>query len=264
MDAVQEVGEFLRLHLDNMDLSGRDPDDGQGASASPAMPVPRTVHKAIAYVAVAPSDEMADLFRQCGADAVLRGGQTMNPSAAEFVSAFDTLDADSILVLPNNKNVYGAATQAAALSGRAVTVLPAYSPAQGYFALSSVLLDCTDPEEQQAAMLAGMEGVCSLSFARAVRSCTVCGVCCREGELLGLAEDTPVAAAPTLCEVLPLTLAQVDGIADKAICVLFPGAALSGEEAEALAETIRALYPHLEVGLLPGGQPAYDLMAGLL
>ena len=141
------------------------------------------MHKPLSVVAVVNGAGMRTLFENLGADHVLDGGPTMNTSAQEFVAAYAAVDADAIVVLPNNKNAILAAEQAAALTPeKNITVLPSGSFAEGYFAIAMDIPDAQDVDKRIRQMRSGIGNVVTLAETTASRDYTYHEIRCRRGE----------------------------------------------------------------------------------
>jgi DAK2 domain fusion protein YloV len=195
------------------------------------------------------------LFESLGALCV-EGGETMNPSTADIAAAVDALAEESVVVLPNSKNVVLAAEAAAQAASKDVRVVATHSLQAGLGALVAYdqqrsLVENVGAMEEAAAM------VRSGSVARASRSATVGGLEIEQGQFLGLVEGEPVTAGPVLD---PVARAVVERLLDGNAEVL---TILLGEEAtdaDALADAIRTAHPELEIEVHDGGQPHYPLL----
>ncbi len=227
--------------------------DPPGSFAGPAPVDPGRVP--LAVVAVVAGDGLAAIFRDFGVAAVVRGGQSANPSIAELIEAIDAAHADETLLLPNNANVILAARQAAALSSRPVHVVPTRNAAEGIAAL--LALDPGGGGEANAAdMTRAGQAITSLSVTTAVRDAKVSGRKVRKGQTIVLDPDDGLVA--------------VDGDRNKAIgaaiaglrpgvelVTLFYGEGADLAEAEETAGQIGRARPDLEVEVRHGGQPHY-------
>ncbi len=206
-------------------------------------------------VAVVAGDGLERVFESLGVDAVVPGGQTMNPSTQELLAAIATVPSDKVIVLPNNGNIILAAEQAKSLSDKQVFVVPSKTLPQGIAALLAFNYQASADENAQA-MREAIKQVQTVEVTRAVRSVQVNGLSVVEGQLIGLINDT-LAAADEDEGALVGTLLERVGAQDYEIVTLYYGQDLPIEHAEALADTIRATYPNLEVEVIDGGQPHY-------
>jgi DAK2 domain fusion protein YloV len=207
-------------------------------------------------VAVCPGRGNRRLFEGLGATRVIEGGQSMNPSAADILAAIETVPTEDVLVLPNNANVILTAEQAAAMSDKAVRVVPSRSVQAGFAAMGR-FLSTASPDENERAMLEELAGAATGEITVASRNATLDGIDIREGAYLGLVEDVAVASSDDLAAVLDEVIERVlaDGLSFLTI--------LTGEDAPALdglVTELEARHPELEVEIHEGGQPHYPLL----
>lgn len=243
---LQGYGEFLKIKIENMSL--------QHNSLLPEPP--RGSRKPFAVVAVAAGEGIRRLFAERGADVVLDGGQSHNPSAEEFLAAFAEANAETIFVLPNNGNIVLAACQAAGLwRGGDVRVLESHTIGAGYAALSMLSLDSGNADEIEAELTQAMQGVVTAGVSRSVRSTQQV----RSGQYIGFvgkdilaAHDSRLAAA---CETFERLKKQSFDV-----CLILWGAQAEQTEAQQLAAHIGAACPGREVYALSGGQEVYDYL----
>ena len=212
----------------------------------------------VAVVAVASGPGIAKVLADMGAGAIIRGGQTMNPSAEEILGAVENLPTDQVVVLPNNKNVIMAADQAAKLSDKQVEVVPTRSMPQGIAAMFSVDTRKT-LEETADAMKSALTEIKTAELTRATRATTIDGILVAEGQIIALLDDELVAASDELHEAAIAALKDAE--ADKSeLITIYWGENLAEEEAHTISTQIEARYPEQEVELVYGGQPHYDLI----
>ncbi len=206
-------------------------------------------------VAVAAGDGLASIFRDFGVAAVVRGGQSANPSTGELLAAIEAVDADEVLLLPNNPNVVLAARQVAELADRPVHVVPTRNAAEGFSALMAL-----DPGETAAANVADMtergRGLATLQVTTAVRDAKVSGRKVHKGQTIVLDPDDGLVAADGDPEsaVLAAVATLAPGIE---LVTMFYGDGAELAEAEALARRIADDRPGIEVEVRHGGQPHY-------
>lgn len=254
----QRYGEFLTFKLENMQLQHNEQLRRQKQVTPPRA-------KSFATVAVANSEGLAEQFRQLGCDVVLDGGPTMNTSSSEFVEAFDSLNAQTIVVLPNSKNVLGAARQAAELSKRGnIQVLPTASIAEGYFALSMDVGNTQDSEKRLSNMKKGMEGVTTLSVAKAKKSYSDGSVTCEPGSYIALVNDRVVFSAGSLEDAFVGGLHTLPELDDLETCVAFRGKNAPDDLEDTLTDRLDEEDLDLELSIADGGQPTYLLICGLI
>lgn len=252
----QEYGEFLTFKMENMQLQHN------GVLNKKTEPE-KLPHKELAIVAVVNGQGLKDLFEQLGADVVINCEETMNASSQEFIDAFELIDADSIVVMPNNKNVISAARQAVELSGKKnVTVLPAKSIAEGYFALAMDVPD-NSVDYRINSMKNGLNDVTTLAQTTATRDYTYNGLVCRAGEDIVLINGELSVVSNDLPGGIIDCLKLVPEIDDKDTCVVFLGEGVDDEQIETLTERLEEEFPMLDVEFIEGGQKHYRLIIGL-
>lgn len=215
----------------------------------------------IATVAVAPGAGIARVFASLGVSAVVEGGQTMNPSTQEILAAFENLPTDSIIILPNNKNVLLAAQQTTELTVKDVSVVPTVNVPQGITAMFN--LDPQDELEQVVeAMTEALQDVQCGELTTATRSVEIDGVQVQEGQVIALLDGKLASAADNLETVLMDVLEHAD-TEQAEIITLYFGQDLSTREANRLADKVREALPDLEVEVIEGGQPHYQIILSI-
>ena len=251
----QKFGEFLTFKLENMQVQHNEHDRDTAPEA----------HKALGIVAVVNGSGMRELFSDLGADRVLDGGATMNTSAQEFVSVFEQLDADEIVVLPNNKNVIPAAEQAASLvKNRRVTVLPSTTFAEGYFALAMDLQDSSDVPERIRQMRRGIEGVVTLGETTASRDYTYHEIRCKKGEEIAFLNGEMVCVSDDWKLAVVNALLMIEGVGDMETCIVFRGEGIPQEYEDELAEAVAERLPMLELTFVDAGEEIYHWVLGVM
>lgn len=209
----------------------------------------------IATVAVASGTGLRRVFESLGASAVVSGGQTMNPSTEELLKAIDGAKADSVIVLPNNKNVILSAQQAQALSAKKVFVIPTRTVPQGIAALLAFNYQADAPTNA-AIMEQAPEHVQTVEVTRAVRSARVNGISVAEGDVIGLLNGEIKASGSDFHAVIMKTL-ELIALDENEIITLYYGENSSLAIADELAAKISERFDHLEVEVVNGGQPHY-------
>lgn len=234
---------------------------GPGAAGQrPAVPAPAEPppieEGTIAAVAVAPGDGLQRIFYSLGAAKVISGGQTMNPSMKDILEAVNSLPTDQVVLLPNNKNIFMAAEQAAqAANGKNVRVVPTRTIPQGISALLA-LDPHGDIDEIVEMMAESSEMVETGEVTVSTRTARVDGVQCRAGQIIGLHNDKLTVAGDDVPGVV-LNLLDKMGADDLELITLYYGDNVEEPEALELTETLRDTYPDHEIELREGGQPHY-------
>lgn len=210
------------------------------------------------FVSVAAGDGVSAVFRDLGVDAVVEGGQTMNPSTEDILHAVDRTPAEVVFVLPNNKNIIMASQQAASLSEKQVVVLPTKSVPQGICAMLSF-----DPDREigdnEREMTAAAERVRSASVTYAARDSDYDGKAIKKGDYLGLADGKLLATGPKFDAVIKKLAKEMCDKNTAFITVLY-GEGADEQQAEEVRETFQKEARNAEVNVLHGGQPVYSYM----
>ena len=254
MEKALEYGALITSKIENMKKQH---------SALTAVKEQPVVAKALAptkkygFVAVCMGDGITEAFRDLGADQVIHGGQTMNPSTQDIMDGVDQTPAEIVYVLPNNKNIYLVAVQAAKLiKDKQVVVLNTRSVPQGLSAMIAFNPDAGE-EENMAEMSEAINRVISMSVTHAIRDTTIDGSEIKDGQMLGMVEgaidcacDSSVACIEKLTERM----------GEASYIMLFYGSDVTEENAALAEQTIREHVADAEVALIPGGQPIYDFI----
>jgi DAK2 domain fusion protein YloV len=209
-----------------------------------------------AVVAVVAGEGNRRLFEDLGAEKIVQGGQTMNPSTADLLEAVEAVSAAEVVLLPNNSNVVMAAEQAARVAGKRVQVVPTESIPAGLAALVAFHRE-RSAEENAAAMGEALAGLATGEVTVASRDASANGVAVREGEYLALLDGAAVASGPAFDEVVRALLARLLAEPRDVLTVL------CGEEApelNGLLGELAAEHPELELDVHEGGQPHYPLL----
>ncbi|MCX6023669.1 MAG: DAK2 domain-containing protein, partial [Chloroflexi bacterium] len=233
----------------------------RAALASPDEPAGVAV-AGLALVAVVAGEGMAQTARSLGA-AVVNGGPTMNPSAAELIAAAEATGAETVIVLPNNANILLAARQAAELWPRRLLVVPTRSVPQGMAALMAAPPDpSADPDDVAAMMTAAAQEVRTLELTWAVRAATVDGLAVRAGQALALLDERAVAVADSLSGAASAALDRLPpgGVQ---LATVYLGADAHPEDTLDVLTALRERRPSAEVELVQGGQPHYPYLIAL-
>ncbi len=211
--------------------------------------------KPIGVVAICAGEGLASLFRDLNVDYVIEGGQTMNPSAEDIAKACDKVPAETVFVLPNNKNIILAAELANDLSRRNIVVIPTHSVPQGITAAINIDQEAS-VEDNKNNLLSAIETVTSGSVTYAVRATSIDGFKLKEGDFIGLNEKHIIAKNNNLQDV---TLSTVEKLMkeDASTLTLFYGNEVKEDDAMSLQEKLAEKYPDLEVTYQNGGQPLY-------
>jgi DAK2 domain fusion protein YloV len=210
----------------------------------------------VGVVAVAPGDGFAAIFRSLNVDAVVGGGQTMNPSTEDLLQAIEGLPQRDVIVLPNSGNILMAARQAAGCSAKCVRVLPTKTLPQGIAARLSFNYQA-GLDDNIRAMTAAFRQVCTGEITTAVRDATSDGVHVRAGQTIGLLDGELVAAADQRDRVVDDLLERMS-LGEREIVTIYYGQPASRADAETLARRIQGRFTSVDIEVQEGGQPLYD------
>ena len=257
LEFCRQFGEFLTMKIENMSVQHSSTMEETDKKAEEPAERPLKDH---ACVAVASGDGIEELFRQLGVDEVVPGGQTNNPSAQDFLSAFEKAHAKNIYVFPNNGNIIMAAKQAAQIyTEGTVHVIESKDIGQGYAAISTLNYEADDPE-QIAAMLTEAMGMVTTGFiSTSIRNADLGGVHIECGDYIGfvgkemkVARKDKVTAAKELLEKM--------GIADSYIITTFVGSEANADEIAEIEAWVGETYPDVEFYTANGGQDVYPFI----
>lgn len=215
----------------------------------------------IAVIAVAPGTGIARVFASLGVAAIVEGGQTMNPSTQEIISAFENLPTDKIVILPNNKNIILAAQAAAELTVKKVAVIPTKSVPQGLAAMLR-LIPGGDFDEIMADMTSALGEVLTAEVTTATRNVEIDGVLCQQGQSIGLLDGKLVIATNSLPEAV-LGVLEKASAEDFELITLFYGSDVAKNEVNKIVDQVRAGYPDQEIEVQEGGQPHYQFIISI-
>ena len=253
-------GSLQTVKVENMrlqhsaKLEEAQPAEKKAVPSAPPKPAAKPT-KRLGIVSVCAGEGLANLFRELGADEIVSGGQTMNPSTEDILEAVEATGGETVLVLPNNKNIIMAAQQCTGLTERRVIVIPTVTVPQGVSAMLALDPEA-EPEAMEAAMTGAAGGVKSFSVTYAARDSSFDGREIHEGEYLALQDGKMLVNAPdreSLIAALSAALAETGA----EFISIFYGEDVSPEEAEAFAADIGESMPGSELSLVAGGQPVY-------
>ena len=214
-------------------------------------------HKEDGFIAVSAGEGLSDIFKDLGADYVIEGGQTMNPSTEDILEAIEKVNADNIFILPNNGNIILAAEQAKKLTeDKNIIVIPSKNIPQGIAAMINYV-GGKSLEDNEKTMSEEMLNIKSGQVTYAVRDTVMDGKDIKQGDFMGLTDKTIVSVGKTVEEAAKSLIESL--IDDESELVsLYYGANVTEEQAEALADSILSLHDDIEVEVQFGGQPVYS------
>ena len=212
--------------------------------------------KAMGFITVSIGAGMNEIFKELGADYIIEGGQTMNPSTEDMLNAIDQVNADMVFILPNNKNIILAANQAKSLvEEKEIIVIPTKTVPQGITAIINFMPDA-DAKTNEEAMLEEIKNVKTGQVTYAVRDTHIDDKEIHEGDIMGIGDSGILAVGKDLEETTKELIANlVDE--DSELISIYYGEEVSEEDAEKFTEEITELYPDVDVDIQFGGQPIY-------
>lgn len=251
IDYAMSIGTITKVAIENLIAQMEGIEKSEAGKVNPAPVEPGQ----IALVAVSPGKGISRIFASLGANAIVEGGQTMNPSTEEILQAVENLPTDRVIILPNNKNILLAARQAASVTVKKVVVIPCSSVPQG---LSAMLRMDSDGDldyiEKEMVEAIGEVETCEVTVA--TRSVELNGVDVQEGQVIGMHNGKLVVSASSLDEAC-LELLDKAGTDDRERITLFYGENITRSEVNRIVDIIRAKYKSHEIELHEGGQPHY-------
>lgn len=253
----QKYGEFLTLKVENMALQHSEASvENRFEAKKPA----KQEHKAFGVVAVASGEGIKDTFLSLGADVIVEGGQTMNPSSEDFLAAFEEVNADTVFVLPNNSNIVLTARQAAELYQNAdVRVLNSKTVGDGYAALTMLDFESGDADAIEQALTDAMSGVITGMVTRSVRDSHLGGLDISKNDYIGFAGKEMLADAKTASDAACDLLGAID-MTDREVIIAICGKDATAADMDAVRAFIKRTYPSVELFEISGEQDIYNFI----
>ncbi len=257
--AIQKAltyGSLTKMKIDNMREEHNErviQGASQMAETKQAALVPR---KPVGFVAVSIGEGLNEIFRGIGADYIIEGGQTMNPSTEDMLTAIDSVNADTVFILPNNSNIILAAEQAMKLTkDKEIVVIPSKTVPQGITALINYMTD-KPVEDNKKRMTEEMQNVKTGQVTYAVRDTSMDGKEIKAGDYMGIGDKTILSVGS---DIETVTYELLESLMDEnsELISLYYGAETSEEAAEALASRVMEAHPEVDVEVHQGGQPIY-------
>src|SRR6266851_5650568 len=247
-------GKLMKLNVGDMSTQHRRILENEGGAGVARPPRPNGVGVAV----VVAGRGLVDIFRGLGVDAIIEGGQTMNPSTQDMLTAIESIPYDEVILLPNNGNVIPAAKQVIGLTKKKVHVVETHSVPQGVSAVVAFRPD-RPAEENVRAMKTEAERVQTIEVTHAVRDTRSNGLRVKKGDVIGLINDRLEFAGSDYAEVVHKALSKLGPDAYELVTV-YRGEQASDDEMAQLEAEIRTSYPGLEVEVQQGGQQHYPFI----
>ena len=258
LNYAQQFGEFLKVKLVNTKVGG---DDQELAFEDEEENKEKVEY---AMIGVSAGQGIEDFFKEIGISVVVKGGQTMNPSSEDFVSAIKKANAHNVFIFPNNSNIVMAASQACEMVEDADTnvyVIPSKTIPQG---ISSAIMfnPEADPEENFRSMKAALKNVKSGEVTFAIRDTEIGGVKVKKDDFIGIFEKDIVVDNPNKLETL-MTLLEKMIDEDSSIITILVGQDVNDEEMNQVSELIAEKFSDLDLDIRKGDQPVYSFLIGI-
>lgn len=262
LNYCQQFGEYVTLKIENMSVQHSDGPakvDVQECNCPECVEMRKQqTPKKFAVVAVATGDGLINAFKEMGVDYVVEGGQSMNPSAEDFTKGFDLLNAENIIVFPNNSNIVLTAEQAAKYYKDAnVYVVPSKTIAQGYSALTMLDLSLDDPESIINEIKEVIANVTTGLITYSIRSTEIEGLKINEGDYIGICNGKIVTSQKQKLDAIKELLAEAKADAKDIITIIY-GKDVTEEELNELTSYIESNYQDLEIDTINGQQDVYS------
>ena len=261
---AQKYGTLELAKIENMRTQYEDVAAGKKAQSVDDLemeeeavpPAPAVPEKKYGFLAVCAGDGLAEVFRDLGADGVVSGGQTMNPSTESILEVVEQIPAENVFILPNNGNIIMAAQQCAGLTEKNVVVIPTKTVPQGITAMMNVDFEAEDAQTITSAMTDSLGSVVTAQITYAARDSDFDGFAIREGDYLALEEGKLFGTDGSLEALLEKLAADASERGASFISLYF-GADVTEEAARQAGAVFERLCPGAEVAVLSGGQPVY-------
>lgn len=258
-----KYGALSNMKIDNMRLEHQEKlfkmsqKEAGKEKLQPAGEQPRKQpRKDVGFIAVSVGEGINEIFKGLGVDHIIEGGQTMNPSTEDMLNAIDQVNADSVFILPNNKNIILAANQAQSLvKDKRIVVIPTKTVPQGITAIINYVSDMT-VEENAEAMAEEIKSVSTGQVTYAVRDTSIDGNEIKQGDFMGLGDSGILSVGTAISEV---TMNMIDAMMSDEIELIsiYYGSEITEEDAEKLRSQVEEKYPSCDIELQYGGQPIY-------
>lgn len=263
LQAALLCGSLHEIQIQNLsDVPTENTETAQTVQAETEIPKRAEPEKEYGFVAVAAGEGLCTLFRELGADQVVSGGQTMNPSTDDILNAVEATPARHVFVLPNNKNIIMAAEQTVNLADRGVSVLSTKTIPQGITAMLS-FDEALSPEENHLQMMKAAEGVHTAQVTFAARDSEMSGERIKKGQILGMEDGKITLVDNDSVDVAYRVTRRLIKKHSGSIVTILYGEDTDEAAANALCERLQNRFPNVEYNVINGGQPVYYFMVSV-
>lgn len=251
-ELAQEYGEFISVKVENMAIQHNETTIENNYEVCK--------HKDVAIITVAKDAGFANLFKEMGADYIVDGGQSMNPSSNDFLKAFDSVNADNIIVLPNNSNIILACNQAKELYKKSnVYIVPTKTLGEGYSALA--LYDPSETLENAISTFESQEEcVTTIEITKSVREAALNGIDIHKDDYIAISGKAMLSSSKDYFETIKESLSKTLDNRERSIITVFMGIDTKEEDEEKIANFINENYQNIEVYFLYTNQDIYNFI----
>jgi len=259
---MRKYGEFITIKIENMNVQHTE--NNEIIASSQEVKEKPLEHKKYASVAVANGEGLVRSFKEMGVDEVVTGGQTMNTSTEDFLNAFHKIDAEYILVFPNNGNIVMAAKQAAENYDKAkVYVVPTKTIAEGYSAVSMLNYEIDDIDEIVKTEIDVIKNVSTLEVTYSIRDTAINGIKIKKGDYICIYNGDLIASDKDRVTAVKKSLKKISDFSDKQVMTILCGQDVKIEECDSIREFAETLNSYIEVYPLKGNQDIYSYIIGI-
>lgn len=257
LDLAQEYGEFISLKLENMQIQA----DKVEEEHKEKLP-----HSNFGIISVYNGEGFKELYEGLGASILLNGGNTMNTSTEDFLNAFDEINSDRILIIPNNSNIHKAAMQAINMyKGESnISIVPTKNLGEGYFALAMGVNDPNDIEYWIRTIENGYKDSINIEITKAVKDFSSGAFKCLKGNYLSLINNELSCSSSSLLDTLYNSLLKIENLDEKSSVVVFKGQEFNDELEEGITEIINKVNGDLEINFVDGGENIFEFIVGII
>ena len=259
---MRKYGEFITIKIENMNVQHTE--NNEIVASSQEVEEKPLEHKKYATVAVANGEGLVCSFKEMGVDEVVTGGQTMTTSTEDFLNAFHKIDAEYILVFPNNGNIVMAAKQAQENYDKAkVYVIPTKTIAEGYSAVSMLNYEIDDIDEIVKTEIEVVKNVSTLEVTYSIRDTEINGIKIKKGDYICIYNGDLIASDKDRVTAVKKSLKKISDFSDKQVMTILCGQDVKIEECDSIREFAETLNSYIEVYPLKGNQDIYSYIIGI-
>ena len=256
IEYAQKFGEFVAFKMENMALQHNNVIKDEKKK--------NENRKKLAIITIAQGDGVIEAFKGLRCDLVLNGGQTMNTSVSEMIDAFNYVNADEIILLPNESNMIKTAHQAADLyKDSKVHVIETKNIQEGFAALNSYFDEDLTPDEVYEALIEAKDMIVPLTIFKSGKEANIEGEIAPKGSYVEAIGHKLIGYKKDIVEAVVEAFSKIEDINDKSFAFVFYGQMLDSDTVETINTKLSSLYPSIELGMIEGKQDVYDLLIGL-